>query len=144
MDAQEMAERSAAEFWKADSGTRSLGIEVTRVAPGEAVASMTIGDAHLNGHGTGHGGAIYYLAVVAFGYAANTHNQRGFGTQASINYLAPAQSGDRLTAVAHERHKGGRTGLYDVDVTREDGTLVATFRGSAHSTKAAWIAEDGS
>ena len=51
----------------------------------------------------------------------------------SITYLSPAQRGDRLTAQAIERQRAGRSGLYDVAVTREDGTPIAESRGHARA-----------
>ena len=41
--------------------------------------------------------------------------------QAAITFLRPAKHGQRLTAEAVERARAGRTGLYDVRVTAEDG-----------------------
>jgi len=41
--------------------------------------------------------------------------------------------GDVLTAEAVERHRSGRSGVYDVTVTDQSRRLVAVFRG--HSTQ---------
>jgi acyl-CoA thioesterase len=37
--------------------------------------------------------------------------------------------GDTLTATAREQARAGRTGVYDVAVTNQQGTVVALFRG---------------
>jgi acyl-CoA thioesterase len=47
----------------------------------------------------------------------------------SISYLSPARRGERLTAHAVERQRQGRSGIYDVTVKRDDGTVIAEFRG---------------
>ena len=87
----------------------------------------------VNWHDTCHGGFIYLLADTAFGYACNSRNQCMVAQHCSISYLKAAQRGDRLTAHAVERQRIGRTGIYDVAVKREDGTVIAEFRGHARA-----------
>ena len=53
---------------------------------------------------------------------SNSRNRRMVAQHCSVTYLNPAQRGDRLTARAAERQRAGRSGIYDVAVTREDGT----------------------
>jgi uncharacterized protein (TIGR00369 family) len=50
----------------------------------------------------------------------------------NINFLAAVQPGARLIAEGTEEHVGGRTGLYRLAVTTEDGTLVALAHGMAY------------
>jgi acyl-CoA thioesterase len=73
------------------------------------------------------------LADTAFGYACNTRNQRMVAQHCSISYLNPAQRGERLTAHAIERQRQARSGIYDVTVKREDGSVIAEFRGHARA-----------
>jgi len=40
-----------------------------------------------------------------------------------------------LTAVAQERSVSGRTGVYDIEVTNQDGTAIAFFRGKSYRIK---------
>jgi acyl-CoA thioesterase len=56
-----------------------------------------------------------------------------------ISYIAPARHGDVLTATAREQSRTGRTGVYDVEVRRSDGALVALFRGNAYETRGAVV-----
>ncbi|MEC7962834.1 MAG: hotdog domain-containing protein, partial [Pseudomonadota bacterium] len=53
----------------------------------------------------------------------------------TITYLAPGQPGELLTATAVEQSKTGRSGVYDVTVTGEDGRKVALFRGLSRQIK---------
>ncbi|MFN3368760.1 MAG: phenylacetic acid degradation protein PaaD, partial [Thermus sp.] len=55
-----------------DAFMRTLGLQVRYLAPGEAVVSGVVGEAHLNLHGTAHGGFLYALADSAFALASNT------------------------------------------------------------------------
>jgi acyl-CoA thioesterase len=40
-----------------------------------------------------------------------------------------------LTAEAHEVHRAGRTGVYDVEVRNQRGERVAAFRGRSYTLK---------
>ena len=133
MDDAALARACADAMWAEDATSRGLGIRLISVAPGQAVLTMTVGAQMVNWHDTCHGGFIYLLADTAFGYASNSRNRRMVAQHCSITYLNPAQRGDRLTAQAVELQLAGRSGLYDVAVTREDGTPIAEFRGHARA-----------
>ena len=133
MDAAMLARACADVMWADDATSRGLGIQLISVEPGRAMLAMAVTETMVNWHNTCHGGFIYILADTAFGYASNSRNRRMVAQHCSITYLNPAQRGDRLTAHAIERQRFGRSGLYDVAVTREDGTPIAEFRGHARA-----------
>lgn len=113
-----------------DAVARTLGVTVSAVAPGAVSAHLTISAAMLNGHGTAHGAALFAVADIAFALACNSHGRPAVGRSCSIEYLAPAEVGDAVTARAVERSAVGRGGIYDVAVTRDaDGRLLAEMRG---------------
>jgi acyl-CoA thioesterase len=112
-----------------DHCSETLGIAVIHAAAGTATVEMTVRRDMCNGHGTCHGGMIFTLADSAMGYASNSHDVNALATGASVEFLQPAHHGESIRAVATERHLGGRTGIYDVAVSRTDGTVVALFRG---------------
>ncbi|MCP5179277.1 MAG: hydroxyphenylacetyl-CoA thioesterase PaaI [Pseudomonadales bacterium] len=130
---QQIAERVRDLMWVNDRASQSLGIEVLRVAPGEAVLRMRVREDMLNGHGTCHGGLIAAFADSAFGFACNTYDELTVASGFGIDLLAPAQLGDELTATAKELSRARRTGVYDVDVRNQDGTRIAAFRGRSHT-----------
>lgn len=43
--------------------------------------------------------------------------------------MAPARVGDQLIARAETRTCFGHSGIYDVTVTKKDGTVIAEMRG---------------
>ncbi|MFP5478909.1 MAG: hotdog domain-containing protein [Alphaproteobacteria bacterium] len=86
---------------------------------------------------------IFTLADSAFAFACNGYNQRTVGQHASIIYLAPGRLGDRLTAAAREVSRQGRSGVYDVRVTNQDGTHIAEFRGLSRTVKGTHLPVDG-
>jgi acyl-CoA thioesterase len=127
--AQQLAERVSAQLHARDNAAHALGITIKAVAPGEATLTMEVRSDMLNGHAICHGGLIFAIADTAFAYACNSYNDNTLAASASIEFLAPARLGDRLTATAREQNRGRRLGIYDIEVTREDGTRVALFRG---------------
>lgn len=135
MTPQQIAVRCAEIMWPDDHAARGLGMEIVAVAPGAATLCMKVRPDMVNGHGTCHGGFIFAVADSTFAYACNSYNHRAVAAGVDINFLAPAHLGDLLTAHGHARHQGGRSGVYDIEVTNQDGKLVAVFRGRAARVK---------
>ena len=130
---QSIAERSAAALMENDYASKWFGFEIVSVSEGAAALAMTVRQDHCNGHGTLHGGVSFALADSAFAFACNSRNQATVAQSNSILYLAPGHIGDRMTATAREVSLKGRTGLYDVTVTNQDGTVIAEFRGQSRA-----------
>ncbi len=84
---------------------------------------------HTNGHDICHGGVIFSLADSAFAFACNSYNKLAVAQHNTISFIAPGVLGDVLTATAREVSLRGRNGIYDVSVTRGDGTVIAEMRG---------------
>lgn len=143
MTPQELAEASAQALWNGDSASQRLGMVLEHLAPGAATLSMQVTEAMSNGHGTCHGGYVFMLADSAFAFACNGYSQRTVGQHASITYLAPGRPGDRLTAAAQEISRQGRSGVYDVRVTNQDGQHIAEFRGLSRTVKGTHLPVDG-
>jgi acyl-CoA thioesterase len=134
-NAQRLAEAVRAGMYARDRAAQSLGITVEAIGPGFASCRMTVRADMVNGHDSCHGGFTFTLADAAFGYACNACNRATVALGAEISFLAPASVGDVLTATAGERSRAGRTGVYDVEVTRADGPRVALFRGTSYETR---------
>lgn len=128
-DPTDLARRAAAAMWADDRASPGLGMSLDAVGPGSATISMTVGASMVNGLDICHGGLIFTLADSAMAFASNSHNQRSVAQTAEIVFLAPARLGTRLVATATERHRAGRTGIYDVAVKVASGETIAEFRG---------------
>jgi acyl-CoA thioesterase len=133
LSADELARACAKAMWDDDAASRGLGIELISVAPGRSELAMTVADRMTNGHKICHGGFIFTLADSAFAFACNTYNQRTVAQHCAVTFIAAGKLGDRLTARAVERHRAGRSGIYDIAVTRQDGTVIAEFRGHSRT-----------
>ena|SRR5579885_553893 len=115
-----------------DAAAKSLGIKIDEVGSGFARLSMEVAGTMVNGHDFVHGGFIFTLADTAFAYACNSRNERNVALGAQISFVAPGRVGTRLVAVARERTRAGRTGVFDVEVQDEAGTTIALFRGTSY------------
>ncbi|MEV0270400.1 hydroxyphenylacetyl-CoA thioesterase PaaI [Hamadaea sp. NPDC050747] len=122
---------SRTEVSELDPACRSLGVELTDLGTGHARLRLAVTGEMLNRQGVVHGGYIFLLADAAFAYAANSHGPVALAQHAQITFLLPAYADDVLEAVAAERARQGRTGVYDCTVRRLGGPVVAEFRGQS-------------
>lgn len=122
------------EFFKRDHFAAYNSIKLLEISKGNATAQMTVTDKHLNGINTVHGGALFTLADFTFAVAANSWGRVTVATNANISYLKATKSGV-LTATAREVSKGFRIANYTVEITDEEGDLVALFQGMAYRKK---------
>ncbi len=117
-----------------DRASAALGMTVVRAEPGAAAVRMTVRADMLNGFAVAHGGIVFALADTAFALACNETDAVTLAAAASIDFLSPAREGEVLTAVAERRALVGRSGVYDVTVTAEDGRVIAEMRGRSRTT----------
>ncbi len=115
-------------LYAGDHAAQALGLVLDEVGAGHARISMAVREDMINGHGICHGGLIFTLADTAFAYACNSRAP-SVAVHCTIDFLAPARLGERLSAVAAETALEGRSGFYDVTVTNECGATIALFRG---------------
>lgn len=118
-------------FFKRDRLAEYLGIELVDVSEGTAVSRMKIKNEHLNGINTVHGGAIFTLADFTFAVAANSHGRVTVAINVNISFMKAAIKGT-LTATATEVSINPKLGTYTVNVTDEEGDLIAIFQGMAY------------
>jgi acyl-CoA thioesterase len=127
---------AARDMFEADAASRALGIDLMEAGAGTATARMRVTEAMLNGHQIAHGGYLFLLADTAFACACNSHGPMTVAAGAEVSFIASAHLNDELTAVASERTRYGRNGIYDVTVYRETPggpVAVAEFRGRSRT-----------
>ena len=139
MTPDELAVACAQVMWADDAASQRLGMRIESVGPGRATLTMRVRDDMTNGHGMSHGGFIFTLADSAFAFACNTYDVRTVAQACDIVFVLPAQAGDELRATAVERHRSGRNGIYDVEVTRGED-VIAEFRGRSRTIGGAHLA----
>lgn len=132
---QQVAEHVRTGMVAKDRALQALGIRVTEVTPGGAVASMTVREDMLNGFDICHGGLISTLADSAFAYGCNSYDELTVASGFAVDFVAPGRLGDVLTARCAEVSRAGRTGIYDVEVRNQRGERIAVFRGRSYTAK---------
>jgi acyl-CoA thioesterase len=135
----DIARACAEAMWKEDDASKGLGMEIVEVGPGHATLAMTVKPHMVNGQRIAHGGFIFTLADSAFAFACNTHNERAVAAQGNITFIRPGKLGDRLVATAREISRSGRSGIYDVRVATDEGTVIAEFRGHSRVIGGVWL-----
>lgn len=100
-------------------------IEMVSVEKDRAIFRLEIRPESKNSFGMVHGGAIYAMADNAAGFATHTDG-RHHVTQTSALHFLRNQSEGVVQAEAYVRHRGKTTSLVAVDITGENGKLIAT------------------
>lgn len=131
---QTLAERTIKALYERDLAAQELGVTIVAVGPGYAKLQMQVRPDMLNGHGVCHGGRVFGLADTAFAYACNSYNVLSVAAHCEIDFVRPGTPGATLIAIARERSRGRKMGVYDVEVTDADGQIVALFRGKSYTT----------
>jgi len=141
-DPEKVAEAIGAAMMRSDRAAAHNGITLVSARPGEVSVELTLTEQHLNGHGNCHGGVLFLLADTAFGVACNSHGPLAVAAGADIVFARAAGIGERLVATARERDRFGRSGLYDVTITRGD-EVIAEFRGRSRVIRESQPGSDG-
>ena len=139
LSSDDLARACAEAMWKEDDASKGLGMEIVEVGPGRATLAMTVKPHMVNGQRIAHGGFIFTLADSAFAFACNSHNERFVAAQGNITFIRPGKLGDRLIATAREISRKGRSGIYDVRVTADEGAVIAEFRGHSRVIGGVWL-----
>ena len=123
---------------------KMLHMETVEMREGYAKAVMPVGDELRNPQGAVHGGVLYTLADVAGGNAAASHGEWIATLDADFHYLRPALKLTSLTAEATELKFGKRVSVYDVKVSDQNGTVLAsgTFTYASLGRKIEWNDSD--
>lgn len=119
----------ARHLYSRDPTAELFGIELLDAHATGATARMTVRPEMCNGFGIIHGGLTFMLADSAMAFASNGDNETALASSAGIDWFAPARAGQVLTATAQRCGGGRRSVVWDVTVTADDGTTIATFRG---------------
>jgi len=117
-----------------DTFSKSFGIELLELKERYARVKIKISDKLLNFFGTGHGGAIYAVADVAFSLACNADEtvKLAVALNTSINYIKKVNPGDILIAEARVISSVKRTSITDIIIINEKNEIIAKFVGLAY------------
>lgn len=117
-----------------DAFSRWLGVEIADLGPARVTLRMVVREDMTNGFGVCHGGVTFALADSALAFASNTGGKVTVSIENSMTYPATVRVGDVLLADAEEEASSQRLAYYRVRVTKDDGAVVALFRGTVFRT----------
>jgi acyl-CoA thioesterase len=121
-----------------DRFSRWLAIERLEEGEGHCRLRMTVRPEMCNGFDIAHGGVSYSFADSAFAFASNSRGRHAVSVETSISHIKPLLAGDTIVAIAEEKSLGNRTAIYEVRVEKENGDLVALFKGTVFRKDKEW------
>ena len=115
-----------------------LGIERLEESEGYCRLKMVIRKEMCNGFEIAHGGITYSFADSALAFASNSHGRQSVSIETSISHIKSLKTGDAIIAVAQEKNISNRIGIYDITINKENGELVAIFKGTVYRKDSLW------
>ena len=112
-----------------------MGLKLVELSSGHAVVEMVPRNDDENIFGMVHGGAVFALMDEAFQISCNTHGRMAVALNVNVTYHAPAHFNRLLRAESMERHRSKKTATYQITVTDEMGTLIASCQALAYRKK---------
>ena len=116
---------------------QKLGLALKELGPGHAVVEMTPREDTTNIFGMIHGGAIFSLIDEAFQVSCNSHGTVAVALRVTVTYHHPPDTKSALRAESKEVHRTRKTATYDIKVTDEKNTLIASCMALAYRKSAA-------
>ena len=120
---------------KKEPFAQALKMELIELEDGYSVVKMVY-DPHKmdNIYSRAHGGAVFGLIDEAFETAGQTEGTIAVALNVNITYVASPQPGVVLKAEARRVSQTKKTAGYDIKVTDEDDSLIATCQALAYRT----------
>jgi acyl-CoA thioesterase len=110
--------------------TSFFNMHLIELSPGFARVTMKLTPDYLNFNGMVFGGIIMSIADQAFAYATNSLLSPSIATQFNIHLLSAAAANDELTAECRVFKRGRRISVSEMNVTNQDGKLIARATGT--------------
>ena len=132
-----MTDLPAHPILEGDAASAWMGLTVETAEKDHAVVRMTVRDEMVNGFGITHGGMIFAFADSCFALTCNDPDGDGstitVASGVDVNFMASTKAGQTLIAEGKLVSRAGRSAVYDISVTTEDGAIVAAFRGRSRT-----------
>ena len=139
MTKKQLATHIVDQMMENDFYSQWLGIERIEEDAGKSVLQMKVRREMLNGFGMAHGAITFALADSALAFACNSHGRQAVSIETSISHTKAVKEGEMLRAYAEEESLSHKIGFYKVIIKREDGEIVALFKGTVYRTSKEWM-----
>jgi acyl-CoA thioesterase len=138
MSEKSLAEKVVGKMMGGDWFSQWLGISVEEISDGKCRLKMKVRKEMLNGFSIAHGGITYSIADSALAFASNSHGRKAVSIETSISHTVALREGDIITAHAEEVSLKEKIAIYNIKVQKEDGEVVALFKGTVYRTSRVW------
>jgi acyl-CoA thioesterase len=125
-----------------DPFTRFLGATLEEVYPGYARMRLEVRPELAGPQGVTHGGTVFALAEAALAAATHAYNVVHLALNINITFHQATRPGDTLVAEVQEQRAGGRTAAYQITVSDQTGSLVATCQGVVYRTRQPFVGQE--
>ena len=122
------------QFFENDRFATENGMVIDSVGDKTAVCSLTIDKRHMNAVGNVMGGVYFTLADFTFAVATN-HDEPGIVSLSSTITFNAIARGEKIICEAKQIKWGRTTCVYEMSLTDENGTLLATVLTTGYNTR---------
>ncbi len=120
---------------KREPFAQALKMELVELEDGYSVVRMVYDPEKMdNIYSRAHGGAVFGLIDEAFETAGQTGGTIAVALNVNITYIASPQPGVVLEAQARRVSQTKKTAVYEIKVTDQDNSLIATCQALAYRT----------
>ncbi len=114
---------------------QEMKMELVELEDGYSVVKMVYDPDRMdNIYNRAHGGAIYALIDEAFETAGQTDGSVAVALNVNVTYVSSPKPGAVLEAEARQISQTKKTAGYEIRVTDQDGSLIATCQALAYRT----------
>lgn len=117
-----------------DPFAKTIGATLDELRPGYARMSLTVTPNLVGPHGKTHGGTVMSLAETALAAATHAYGNIHLALSVNVTFHNATTVGDTLTAEVNEQRAGGRIAGYNINVTDQNTTLIATCQAVVYKT----------
>lgn len=115
-----------------------MGIKCLEESEGFCRLQMTVSKQMCNGFSIAHGGIAYSFADTALAFASNSRGRKAVSIETSISHMKPLLAGELIIAITEEINVSNHIAIYTVKLQKENGSLVALFKGTVYITDEPW------
>jgi acyl-CoA thioesterase len=114
---------------------QEMKMELVELEGGYSVVKMVYDPDRMdNIYNRAHGGAIYALIDEAFETAGQTDGSVAVALNVNVTYVSSPKPGAVLEAEARQISQTKKTAVYEIKVTDQDDSLIATCQALAYRT----------
>ena len=121
-------------FFENDRYATENGMVIDSVGDKTAICSLTVDKRHMNAVGNVMGGVYFTLADFTFAVATN-HDEPGIVSLSSTITFNAIARGEKIICEAKQIKWGRTTCVYEMSLTDENGTLLATVLTTGYNTR---------